>query len=118
VLYNLRQTSWAVSTWATQSLHIPNKSSSNEIKNFVVVFTPLQLTLGRVVERHRDHVRLLHNLPNSTTLAQKIVTSSIFAITEILIIKHHKLDSIFLHVAFRSQSLLKSTSEQIDSDTN
>jgi hypothetical protein len=51
-------------------------------------------------------------------LAQEIVASSVFPVTEILAIEHHKLDSTFLHVAFRSQSLLKPTSDQTISDTN
>jgi hypothetical protein len=59
-------------------IHIPTKSSSNEIKRLIVIFIPLQLTLGRVVEHHRDHVRLLYDLPNSTTLAQKIVAVQFF----------------------------------------
>jgi L-rhamnose isomerase len=83
-------------------IHIPNKSSSNEIKSFVIVFTPLQLTLGRVVECVGDHVRLLNDLPNAATLAQEIVASSVLPITEILAIENHKLNSTFLHVAFRS----------------
>jgi hypothetical protein len=52
------------------------------------------------------------------TLAQKIVASSVFPVTEILAIEDHKLDCIFLYVIFRSQSLLKLTSDQISSDTN
>jgi hypothetical protein len=52
------------------------------------------------------------------TLAQKIVASSVFPVTEILVIEDHKLDCIFLYVIFRSQSLLKLTSDQISSDTN
>jgi hypothetical protein len=60
-------------------IHIPTKSSSNEIKSFVVVFIPLQLILGHVVERRRDHIRLLYNLPNGSILAQKIVASSAFS---------------------------------------
>jgi hypothetical protein len=78
----------------------------------------LQLTLGRVVECVGDHVRLLYDLPNGVTLAQKIVASSVLPITKILAIKNDKLHSTFLHVAFRSQSLLRPTSDQIDSDTN
>jgi hypothetical protein len=92
-------------------IHIPTKSSSNEIKSFVVVFILLQLTLGRVVEHRHDHVRLLYDLPNGTTLAQKIVVSSVLPVTEILAIEDHKLDSTFLHIAFGSQSLLKPTSD-------
>jgi hypothetical protein len=78
----------------------------------------LQLTLGHVVECIRDHVRLLDDLPNGTTLAQKRVASSVFPETEILAIDDHKLDCTFFHVAFGSQSLLKPTSDQIGSDTN
>jgi hypothetical protein len=78
----------------------------------------LQLTLGRMVECIRDHVRLLHDLPNDTTLTQKIVTSSVLAITKILVIENEKLNNTFLHVALRSQSLLKPTDDQIGSDTN
>jgi hypothetical protein len=78
----------------------------------------LQLTLGHVVECIGDHVRLLYDLPNGAPLAQEIVASSIFSVTEILAIKDHKLNNTFLHVAFRSQSMLKPTSDQIGSDTN
>jgi hypothetical protein len=99
-------------------IHIPTKSRSNEVKSFVVVFIPLQLTLGRVVECSWDHVRLLEDLSNGMTLTQKIVASSIFSITEILAIENHKLYCTFLHVVFGSQSLLEPTSDQTDSDTN
>jgi hypothetical protein len=74
--------------------------------------------LGHVVECVGDHVRLLDDLPNGATLAQEIVTSLVFPVTEILAIKVHKLDSTFLHVAFRSQSLLNPTGDQTGSDTN
>jgi hypothetical protein len=74
--------------------------------------------LGHVVEHHRDHVCLLYDLPNGTALAQKIVVSSIFLITKIIIIKDHKLHNIFLHIVFRSQSMLKPTSNQTGSYTN
>jgi hypothetical protein len=74
--------------------------------------------MGRMVECSRDHVRLLDDLPNDTTLSQEIVASSVFPVTEILAIENDKLNSNFLHVAFRSQSLLKPTSDQTDSDTN
>jgi hypothetical protein len=76
-------------------------SSSNEIKSFVVVFIPLQLTLSHVVEHRRDHIHLLYDLLNGMTLAQKIVASLIFSATKILTIKDHKLYDTFLHVAFR-----------------
>jgi hypothetical protein len=42
----------------------------------------LQLTLDRVVECIRDHVHLLNDLPNGTTLTQTIVVSSVFSVTE------------------------------------
>jgi hypothetical protein len=84
----------------------------------MIVFIPLQFTLDHVVERCRDHVRLMYDLPNGMTLVQKIVVSSGFSITKILIIKDHKLDITFLYATFGSQSLLKSTSDQTDSDTN
>jgi L-rhamnose isomerase len=99
-------------------IHIPTKSSSNEVERFVVVFIHLQLTLRRVVECDRDHVRLLDDLPNGMTLAQKIVVSSFFSATKILNLENHKLDSTFLQVVFRSQSMLKLTSDQAGSDIN
>jgi hypothetical protein len=71
-----------------------------------------------MVECSRDHVRLLDDLSNGTTLAQEIVVSLVFLVTEILAIEDHKLDSIFLHVTFGSQSLLKPTGDQTGSDTN
>jgi hypothetical protein len=74
--------------------------------------------LGRVVERRRYHVRLLHNFPYGTTLSQKIVASSVFPVTEILAIEDHKLQSTFLHITFGPQSLLKPTSDQTGYDTN
>jgi hypothetical protein len=84
-------------------IHIPTKSSSNKIKRFIVVFIPRQLTLGHVVERSRNHVRLIYDLPNGITLVQKIIVSLIFLVTEFLIIKDHKLNSTFLHVVLRSK---------------
>jgi L-rhamnose isomerase len=99
-------------------IYIPTESSSNEIESLIVVFIPLQLTLGRFVECSRDHVRLMDDLSNSTTLAREIVASSDFPVTKILSIETHQLDCTFLHVVFRSQSLLKPTNGQTDSDTN
>jgi L-rhamnose isomerase len=99
-------------------IHIPTLSSSKKIKCLVIVFIPLQLTLGRVVECIGDHVRLLDDLPNDVALTQEIVGGSVLPITEILTIEDHKLNSTFLHVTFRSQSLLKSTSDQTGSNTN
>jgi hypothetical protein len=84
----------------------------------VVVFIPLQLTLGHMVECIWDHVRLLNNLPNNAALAQEIVAGSVLPITKIIAIKNGKLHNTFLHVIFGSQSLLKPTSDQISSDTN
>jgi hypothetical protein len=52
------------------------------------------------------------------TLTQEIVASLVLSVTEILAIEDHKLHNTFLHVAFGSQSLLKSTSDQIGSDIN
>jgi hypothetical protein len=71
-----------------------------------------------VVECIGDHIHLLDDLPNGVTLAQKIVASLVFSVTEILAIEDHKLNNTFLHVAFGSQSLLKPTGDQISSDTN
>jgi hypothetical protein len=99
-------------------IHIPTKSSNNKIKSFIVIFVPCQLTLGHVVECRMDHVRLIYDLPNSPTLAQEIVASSVLPIIKILAIKDHKLYNIFLHVAFESHSLLNLTSDQTSSDFN
>jgi hypothetical protein len=99
-------------------IYIAIKSSSNEIENLAVVFIPLQLTLGHVIECSQDHVLLLDDLSNGMTLAQEIIVSLFFPLTEILTIKNHQLDNTFLHVAFGSQSLLKPTSDQINSDIN
>jgi hypothetical protein len=52
------------------------------------------------------------------TLTQEIVASSIFPVIEILVIENHQLDSTFLYIAFRSQSLLKLTGDQTGFDTN
>jgi hypothetical protein len=51
-------------------------------------------------------------------LSQEIVAGSVLPITEILTIENDKLHNTFLYVAFGSQSLLKPTSDQTDSDTN
>jgi hypothetical protein len=60
----------------------------------------------------------MYDLPDGTYLTQKIVASSVLPIPEILVIEDNKLDSTFLHIAFRSQSMLKPTSDQTGSDTN
>jgi hypothetical protein len=56
----------------------------------------------RIVKRRGDHVRLLYNLSDSTSLTQKIVASSVLPITEILAIEDYKLHNTFLYVAFVS----------------
>jgi hypothetical protein len=60
----------------------------------------------------------MNNLLDGTTLSQKIVASSVFTITKIIAIEDHKLYNTFLHVAFRSQSLLKLASDQTSFDIN
>jgi hypothetical protein len=60
----------------------------------------------------------MYNLSNGTILAQEIVASSVLSVIEILTIKDHKIDNIFLYVAFRSDSLLKPTSDKTGSDIN
>jgi hypothetical protein len=60
----------------------------------------------------------MYNLPNGTILTQEIVASSVLSVIEILTIKDHKIDNIFLYVAFRSDSLLKPTSDKTGSDIN
>jgi hypothetical protein len=71
-----------------------------------------------MVECIRDHVRHLDDLPNGAALAQEIVASLIFSVTKILAIEDHKLNITYLHIVFRSQSLLKPTGDQTGSDTN
>jgi hypothetical protein len=68
------------------------------------------------VGRH-NHVRLMYDLSDGIFLIQKIVVSSVLPIIKVLTIEDHKLRCIFLHIAFRSQSLLESTSDQTTSDT-
>jgi hypothetical protein len=84
----------------------------------LVIFIPLQLTLGRVVKCIHDDVCLLNDLSNGATLAQKIVTSSVFPVTKIIAIEDHKLNNTFFHVTSGSQSLLRTTGDQSGSDTN
>jgi hypothetical protein len=57
-------------------IYISTKSNSNEIESLIVVFIPLQLTLGRIVQCSWNHVCLLDDLLNSMTLTQEIVASS------------------------------------------
>jgi hypothetical protein len=58
--------------------------------------------LGHVIECVGDHIRLLDDLPNDATLAQKIITSSVFSVAKIFTIEDHKLNNTFLHVTFGS----------------
>jgi hypothetical protein len=74
--------------------------------------------LGHVVEHRQDHVRLLYDLPNITTLVRKIIVNLVLSVTEILIIKNHKFYDTFLHITFGSQNLLESITDQTGSDTN
>jgi hypothetical protein len=71
-----------------------------------------------VVKYIGDHISLLDDLPNGAALAQEIVVGSVLPVTENLAIEDHKLNITFLHIGFRSQSLLKSTGDQTSSDTN
>jgi hypothetical protein len=75
-------------------------------------------TLCHVVEHRGDHICLLYDLPNDTTLTQKIVVSSDLSIIKIIVIEDRKIYDIFLHVIFGSQSLLEPTTDQTGSDTN
>jgi hypothetical protein len=92
-------------------IHISSYSSSNEIQGIVVVLIPLQLTLGGILKCCGDDVCFLYDLRNSTTLAQKIVVSPVFLIT-------NELHDTFLHIAFGSESLLGITSDLTGSNTN
>jgi hypothetical protein len=60
----------------------------------------------------------MYDLPDDTSLTQKIVAGSVLSITEILAIEDHKFDNSFLHVAFGSQRLLKTTGDQTGFDNN
>jgi hypothetical protein len=60
----------------------------------------------------------MYDLSNGTTLAQEIVASLVFPITEILAIEYNELHGTFLHVTFGSQSQLRTTSDIILSDIN
>jgi hypothetical protein len=71
-----------------------------------------------VVKCIRDHVCLLYDLSNGAALASEIVAGSVLPITKVLVIEDHKLNDTFLHVAFRSQNLLKLTGDQTGSDIN
>jgi hypothetical protein len=64
-----------------------------------------------------DDVCFLYNLANGTTLAQEIVVSPGFPITEIHAIEDNKFHGTFLYVAFGSQSRLWIVSDLTRSDT-
>jgi hypothetical protein len=100
--------------------HVQNTELSHQQDDLIIgdALVLLIRSLGHVVECIGDHIRLLYDLSNGATLAQEIVASSIFPVTEILAKEDHKLNSTFLLVAFGSQSLSKPTSDQISSDTN
>jgi hypothetical protein len=51
-------------------------------------------------------------------LAQEIVASLVFSITKILAIEDNELHDTFLHVAFKSQSQLRTMSDLTCSNTN
>jgi hypothetical protein len=63
-------------------------------------------------------VCFLYDLSNGMTLTQQIVASPVFLITKILVIEDNELHGTFLHVTFRSQSRLRTTSDLICSNTN
>jgi hypothetical protein len=52
------------------------------------------------------------------TSTQEIVSSSVFPIIEILIIEDNEFHDTFLHIAFGSQSWLRTTSDPTCFDTN
>jgi hypothetical protein len=64
----------------------------------------------------QDPVHFLYDLPNGTILAKKIVVSLVLSIIEIIVIENHKLDGTFLHVTFRSQIMLRITSDLTNSE--
>jgi hypothetical protein len=85
-------------------IHIPTKSGSDKVQGLIVVLVFCQLSIGCILKHRGDDICFLYNLPNSTTLAQEIVASPVFPITEILAIEDNKLHDTFLHVDFGSQS--------------
>jgi hypothetical protein len=99
-------------------IHIPTKSGSDKVQGLIVVLVFHQLNSGCILKRRGDDVCFLYDLLNGTTLAQEIVTSLVFPITEILVIEDNKLHDTFLHVTFRSESWLRTMSDLTHSDTN
>jgi hypothetical protein len=99
-------------------IHIPTKSGSDNVQGLIVVLIFCQLSSGCILKHRGDDVCILYDLPNGTILAQEIVVILVFPITEILTIEYIELYKTFLHVAFGSQSLLKTTSNLTGFDTN
>jgi hypothetical protein len=99
-------------------IHIPTKSGSDKVQGIIVVLVFCQLSSSCILKHRGDDVCFMYNLPNGTTLAQEIVASLVFPITEILAIEDNKLHGTFLHVTFGLQSQLRITSDLTHSDTN
>jgi hypothetical protein len=98
--------------------HITTKSGSDKVQGLIVVLIFHQLSSGCILKHHGNDVCFLYDLPNGTTLAQEIVASPVFPLTEILAIEDNELHGTFLHVTFQSQSRLRTTSDLTSSDTN
>jgi predicted RNase H-related nuclease YkuK (DUF458 family) len=102
----------------TTTIHIPTKSRSDKVQCLIVVLVFHQLSSGSILKYRVDDVCFLYDLPNGTTLVQEIVVSTVFPITKTLAIEDNELHSTFLHVAFGSQSRLRTTSDLTHSNTN
>jgi hypothetical protein len=99
-------------------IHIPTKSGSDKVQGHIVVLVFHQLSSGCILKCHGDDVCFLYDLQNGTTLAQEIVVSLVFPITEFHDIEDNELHITFLHIVFGSQRRLRTTSDLIYSDTN
>jgi hypothetical protein len=99
-------------------IHIPTKSGSDKVQGLIVVLVFHQLSSGCILQHHRDDVCFLYDLLNGMTLAQEIVMSPIFPITQIPVIEDNELHDTFFHVAFGSQSQLRTMSDLTRSHTN
>jgi hypothetical protein len=99
-------------------IHIPTKSDSDKVQGLIVVLVFHQLSSCCILMRRWDDVCFLYDLPNGTTLAQEIVASPVSPIIEILTIKDNELHDTFLHVAFGSQSRLRTMIDLTCSDIN
>jgi hypothetical protein len=71
-------------------IHIPTKSGSDKVQGLIVVIIFHQLSRGCILKCHGDDICFLYDLPNGTTLAQEIVTSLVFLITEIIAIEDNE----------------------------